>query len=129
MPSRRNLNLKKYQIDNDRYQELHYFCKGYQSREEEIKSLYGLSAVNQDGMPKGNKIGSQTESSVIRILKLREENEMIEQSAIAASPYIYQQIIKNVTQGIPYEYMNVPCGRRQFYEVRRLFFKILSEKR
>jgi hypothetical protein len=121
--------LSKYQINNDKYQELFYFCKQYNERKEEIASLYSLTAPNMDGMPKGNKTGSQTEAKAIRIERLKKENEMIEQAAIEASPYTYQYILKNVTEGIPYEYMKIPRGRRQFYEDRRLFFKILSEKR
>jgi hypothetical protein len=129
LPNRRNLKLSKYQINDDKYQELFYFCKQYNDRIYEINSLYGLTAPNMDGMPKGNLVGSQTESKAIRIERLKKENELIEQAAIEASPYTYQFIIKNVTEGIPYEYMKVPRGRKQFYEDRRIFFKILSEKR
>lgn len=55
--------------------------------------------------------------------------ELIEQTAIEADSELYQFIIKNVTEGIPWEYMEVPCGRRQFYEARRTFFVLLSKKR
>lgn len=129
MPNRRDLHLSKYEIDKDHYRELFYFCKQYQSRQDEINSLYGLSEICQDGMPKGNKIGSQTESKAIRIDKLRRENELIEQTAIEADPYIYPDIIKNVTQGIGYDYLDTPCSRGTFYDRRRKFFKLLSEKR
>lgn len=129
MPNRRSLNLHKYQINKDKYQELFYYCKQYKSRQDEINSLYGLSEVNMDGMPKGNITGSQTESKALKILKLKEENNLIEQSAVEANPSISQFIIKNVTEGIAFDYLRVPCGRRQFYESRRLFFKILSDKR
>ncbi len=57
------------------------------------------------------------------------EVEMIEQTAIEAESEIYPYILKNVTQGIKYEYMDVPCGRRQFYEARRVFFLLLAQKR
>lgn len=129
MPNKRTLRLKKYHIDDDYYQELFYFCKRYQSRLDEINSLRGLTAANMDGMPKGSMVASQTETKAIRIDKLSKENELIEQAAIQADPYIYQYIIKNVTEGTSYEYLRAPCGRRQFYEKRRLFYKILSEKR
>ncbi|MDF2485672.1 MAG: hypothetical protein K0R46_1840 [Herbinix sp.] len=129
MPNKRDLSLHKYEIETDLYRELFYFCKRYQSREDEARSLYGLSEVCQDGMPKGNETGDQTANKAMQINKLRADNELIEQTAIEADPYIYQYIVKNVTLGITYEYMNVPCGRRQFYEKRRLFFKLLSEKR
>lgn len=57
------------------------------------------------------------------------ERELIEQTAIAVNDGIYRYIIKNVTQGIKYEYMDVPCGRRQFYEARKRFFRMLAQKR
>ncbi len=130
MPNIHKLKLEKYHIDEDQYMELLYFCKRYKARQQEINNLRGLTAANMDGMPKGNTTGSQTEAKAIKIERLRKENELIEQSAIEADPYMYQYILKNVTEGISYEYLGrIPKGRRQFYESRRIFFKILSEKR
>lgn len=123
------MKLSEYHISKDKYQELYFFCKQYWEREKEINFLRGLNEVKQDGMPKGTSISDPTYQKAEKILRLRMENELIEQSAIQAHSGIYQYIIKNVTEGIPYEYMKVPMGRRQFYDVRRLFFKILSEKR
>ena len=37
-------------------------------------------------------------------------------------------LLKNVTQGTPYEYMPVPSGRRQFYNLRHKFFCILDRE-
>lgn len=59
----------------------------------------------------------------------RTDLELIEQSAVEADPDIFPYILKNVTEGIPYEYMDVPCGRKQFYEARRVFFILLAQKR
>lgn len=129
MPRRRILRLSKYYIDKDRYNELLYFCKQYQSRQEEIKHLRGLKSVSMDGMPKGNTTGNPTESSAMKINKLEEENTLIEQAAAEADRSIGQYIVKNVTIGIKFEYMNAPCGREYFYKKRRQFFKILSERR
>lgn len=129
MANKRDLRLHKYAIDTDHYRELFYFCKRYQQRKDEINSLYGLSEVVQDGMPRGNKTGDQTANKAIRIERLQRENELIEQTAIEADPYIYPDIIKNVTQGIGYDYLDIPCSRGTFYERRRKFFKLLSEKR
>jgi hypothetical protein len=129
MPRRRTLSLKKYHIDTDKYNELFYFCKQYKARQREIDSLYGLSAIVMDGMPKSNTTGDQTANKVIKIDRLRSENELIEQTAIEADPYIYQQIIKNVTEGIAYDYLNCHYSRGVFYDRRRRFFYLLSEKR
>lgn len=58
-----------------------------------------------------------------------QKRELIEQTAIEADPETCDLLIKNVTEGISYEYMAVPRGRRQFYERRRKFFYLLSQKR
>lgn len=47
---------------------------------------------------------------------------MIENAAKETDEQLYKYIIKNVTEGVPYEVLNVPCGRRQFYDKRKLFF-------
>lgn len=54
---------------------------------------------------------------------------MIEESAKEASPELYKYILQSVTQGTPYEYMDAPCGRNQFYNAKRKFFYRLSLKR
>lgn len=65
--------------------------------------------------------------------KMKKENpknaEMIEQCCLKAAPGWYGALLKNVTYGIAYEFMPVPCGRRQFYESRSAFFKFLSKQR
>lgn len=61
--------------------------------------------------------------------KALKDAALIEQASREAEPNICQYILKNVTQGVPYEYMDVPCGRRQFYEQRRKFFYLLSKKK
>jgi hypothetical protein len=129
LPNRRTLRLNKYQISTDKYQELFYFCKQYWDREEEIKHLRGLTEVVMDGMPKGNTTSDPTARKAIMIDRLRKENELIEQTAIEADSYIYQDLIKNITQGITYEYLDCCCSRGYFYDRRRKFFKLLSEKR
>lgn len=129
MPRRRALRLSKYSISRDKYQELYYFCKQYWERKKEISFLRGLTEVKQDGMPKSNSISDPTYQKAEKILRLRHENELIEQAAIETHSGLYQYILKNVTEGTPYEYMEAPIGRRQFYELRRIFFKKLSEKR
>jgi hypothetical protein len=57
-----------------------------------------------------------------KIKMLESDINMIETAAKKADSQLYSYILKNVTDGISYEYMDVPCGRRRFYELRRLFF-------
>lgn len=129
MPNKRILRLNKYHISQDKYQELFYFCKQYNERKAEINGLRGLNEIVADGMPKGNSISDPTFRKAEKIIRLRTENELIEHTAIEADPYIHQQIIKNVTEGISYDYLNCYYSKNTFYDRRRKFFKLLSEKR
>lgn len=130
MPRKREINLTEYHISKNRYWELLYFCRGYQDRKTELSRLYSPPGSILDGMPKAKySYGDPTATRAIRAAKLRSENEMIEQAAIAADPYIYPDIIKNVTQGIGYDRLGCPCSKGYFYSRRKKFFKILNGMR
>ena len=63
---------------------------------------------------------------LIQLLK----DEKKEDNGETKSRDVYKrQVLKNVTEGTPYEWMDVPVGRRQFYEYRRYFFYLLAQKR
>lgn len=116
-------------IEADRYDELFYFCKQYKNREKRIESLYGLKGMGFDDMPHGSDVGNPTEQTAIMIDKLKTENALIRKCAEEVSHVFASYILKNVTEGIAYEYLEPPCGRRQFYDMRREFFKKLSKER
>ena len=61
--------------------------------------------------------------------KLSRDIGLIEQTAQEAVGGLYPYILKNVTEDITYEHMGVPCGRRQFYFMRRKFFCLLDRKK
>lgn len=126
---KRDMKLSDYNISRAKYNELKYFCMQYEEKKREIHNSYGLGAVVSDGMPKGNMPGNPTERAAIRNAMLQNDVELIEQTALEADSDIYQWLLKNVTEGIPYEWLNVPRGRKQFYESRRYFFYLLAQKR
>lgn len=126
---KRDMKLSDYNISRAKYNELKYFCMQYEEKKREIHNSYGLGAVVSDGMPKGNLPGNAVERVAIRNAMLQKDVEMIEQTAMEADPDIYQWLLKNVTEGVPYEWLNVPRGRKQFYESRRYFFYLLAQKR
>lgn len=82
-----------------------------------------------DGMPKSNLSGDSTAQEAVRNAMMQEDIKLIEETARKASPEIYKWVLKNVTEGTPYEWMDVPVGQRQFYEYRRYFFYLLAQKR
>lgn len=123
------MKLSDYNISRAKYNELKYFCMQYDEKKKKLQRGYGLAAVDNDGQPKGNLPGNPTEQEALRRAMLQQDIDTIEQTAIEADDRIYPHILKNVTEGIPYEWMDIPCGRRQFYEVRRYFFYLLAQKR
>jgi len=127
--SLRNMKLSDYNISRAKYNELKYFCIQYAEKKQKLESAYGLRATVNDGMPKGNLSGDTTAQEAVRNVMLQEDLRLIEEIAKKAAPSIHKWILKNVTEGTPYEWMNVPVGRRQFYEYRRYFFYLLAQKR
>lgn len=54
--------------------------------------------------------------------------ETIEQAAIATSPALYPYILKHIKhKDASIRYTSPPCGDRQFYDLLRRFYKILSD--
>lgn len=117
----------KHHISDLKYRELRSFCLQYSEKKKEIQ--YGLNSVVADGMPRGNMTSNPTEARALRNEMLRKDMELIEQTAIEADSSLYQFILKNVTEGMAYEYMDVPADRKDFYAARRVFFYLLAQKR
>lgn len=126
---KRDMKLSDYNISRAKYNELKYFCMQYEEKKRELHKGYGLNAIVNDGLPKGNLPGNPVESQAIRNAALQADVDLIEHTAMEAGAAVYQWLIKNVTEGVPYEWLNVPSGRRQFYETRRYFFFLLAQKR
>lgn len=126
---KRDIKLSDHNISRAKYNELKYFCMQYEEKKQELHSGYGLGSVVNDGMPKGNLSGKPTEQVAIRNAALQRDLEIIEQTAMEADPNIYQWLLKNVTEGVAYEYLDVPLSRTKFYDSRRYFFYLLAQKR
>lgn len=129
MAEKRTICMDEYGISKNAYRELYYFCLQYEEKREQLKHLYGGKSPIISGMPKGSGRSDSTFNTAEKALRLRKDIEDIEQAAIEADGEIYGYILDNVARGIPYERMNVPCGRRQFYDRRKAFFYILHRKK
>ena len=126
---KRDMKLSDHNISRDKYNELKYICLQYWQKKQEIDRNYGIDGFSQDGMPRGTSSSNPTEKKALRIAQLKRDTELIEQTAMEADAEIHPWILKNVTSGVPYEYMDVPMGRKKFYEARRYFFFLLAQKR
>lgn len=125
----RDIKLSDCNISRAKYNELKYFCMQYEEKQEQLAKGYGIRAPVNDGLPKGNTRSDFTAQEAVEIASIKADINLIEKTAQEASGDIYPWILKNVTKGIPYEWLDVPCGRRQFYEHRRYFFYLLAQKR
>ncbi len=92
-----------YGISRERYRELLNFCLQYNDWCQRVRE------------PDGDMY--------------RDYIRLVEECARLADPSISDYIIKSVTQGIPYEWMDVPMSRKHFYLRRRKFFFILDKRR
>ena len=54
---------------------------------------------------------------------------LMETTAKEVSDELSEYILKSVSKGLAWEQLNCPCGRRQFYNLRREFYKKLSERK
>lgn len=126
---KRDMKLSDYHISREKYNELKYFCLQYAQKKQELRSSYGLHGIVSDGMPRSSGYSNPTERTAIKNVTLQKDIEMIEGTALEADSDIHPWILKSVTSGMPYEYMDVPLSRTKFYDSRRYFFYLLSQKR
>lgn len=102
--------MSKYCIEKYEYLELYYFCLQYDAKKRKISNTT-----------------DETEKS-----RLEKDINRIDSALLLAadSEVVANCIKKNVTsKNMPWEKLNVPIGRRQFYEKRRKFFWILRRIR
>lgn len=111
----------KYWINKHRHYELKHFCLQYPEWKKAHSDL--REAITPLSITK--RVAMQTIYS--------KNIDLVEKTAREADPYLYEYIIKGVTEGKSYTYMrtvlNIPCGKDMYYDRYRKFFWLLSESR
>lgn len=127
----RDMNWDDYGISKNRYKELKAFCLQYDEKKSKIK--YEISATQNDGQPRGHNTRSRTEDQAIENDIYKRDCAMIEEAAIRANPCIWKYILKSVTLGLPYEFVEydeemgrIAMGKTDFNAYRRLFYHYLD---
>lgn len=125
----------KYYIDKHRYYELKHFClqyndwrKAYESCNEAI-----IFTSKFEKESSSNVTSDITAKYAIRKAQYAERIRLVEETAKEADDYLYEYILKAVTEGLSYTYlkgvMEIPCGRDMYYDRYRKFFWLLSNAR
>ena len=127
----RDMTWDDYGISKHRYQELKAFCLQYEEKKNKIR--YGLSSVQNDGAPAAGGVGRPTEQRAIDNEQYKRDCLMIEEAAVRANPRIWKYILKSVTLGLPYEFIEydeelgrIAVGKTDFYAYRKLFYHFLD---
>jgi hypothetical protein len=127
MPNKRDLRLDEYEIGVFAYRELNNFCKQYREKKKKLRELESpYKSPKLTGLPSGSGPSDPTGRIAERAAVLSQDIDMIERAANKAAGRDAQSLLKNVTLGIAWEYLPVSCGRRKFYDMRRLFFYLLA---
>lgn len=129
MPNQKDLNLEKYEISKYRYRELKNFCLQYDEKKQRLAALRGLGAVTYSNEAHSGEFSNPTASKAERAQQLAKDIELIEQTAYEVGKTHFKTILLNITScAMPYEKLQANCGKRQFYEMRRMFFISLDSK-
>lgn len=125
----------KYWINKHRHYELKHFCLQY----PEWKKAYSeLSDTNiplsmLDQISTSNIPGDPTAKRAMMLSYYSDKIALIEQIALETDAYLYEYILKAVTEGLSFTYLktklNIPCGRDMYYDRYRRFFWLLNNSR
>jgi len=124
----------KYWIGKHRHYELKHFCLQYPIWKKEYALCgSGIASSSAERIPSDNTPGDPTGSLAVKRAYYKERINLIERIARQADQYLYEYILKAVTEELSYTYlrtkMNIPCGRDMYYDRYRKFFWLLSEAR
>lgn len=124
----RDLKLGEYEISGNRYRELKYFCRQHEEKKQRLREMTEISSPSF-AHTRGGKIADRTGDTAVSRVQLQRDIETVEQAAIETDSGIYTYLLRNVTEGVPYEYLGVPLSIASFYRRRRKFFWILDKKK
>lgn len=125
----------KYRIDKHRHYELKHFClqypdwkRAYSDFDNPSVPLSTIERVSTSNLP-----GDPTAKRAIMKTLYLEKIQLVENAAREADEYLYEYILKGVTENLSYAHLkarfDIPCGKDMYYDRYRRFFWLLSSSR
>ena len=124
-----------YWISKHRHYELKHFCLQYPEWKKEYLTLGVPSASSAmlEVISSPSTPSDLTARYAIRRVYFAERIDLIEKIAKEADKYLYEYILRAVTEGLSYTYLKtklkIPCSRDMYYDRYRRFFWLLSQAR
>lgn len=134
VPNVRSTSLKKYNISPHRFMELYHYCLQYNEWQDELKyKCDTVRSIEISDMPSAHNNTDATQNLAMRRAELSKKCELVEETVKEADEELYQYILKAVTnEGITYNYLkmvcNIPASKDVYYDRRRKFYWLLSQK-
>ena len=123
----------KYWIDKHRHYELKHFCLQYPSWKKIYNGISEITIGSNAMKIQNSSISDPTGNTAMKRLLYKNRIVRVEQAAREADPDLYEYILRGVTEGLSFTYLNtklqMPCGRDMYYDRYRKFFWILSGMR
>lgn len=125
---------KKWTLAKHEFYAVYHYALNYERLIKERAALRAtlLKGLAYDGMPHSEMPGDPTGSIASKIAEQSTKIEAIENTARETDPELYEFILYAVTHDVSFEYlrlkMDMPCGRRKWYELRRKYYYLLSKQ-
>jgi hypothetical protein len=126
-------------VDKHAFLSAYHFALQYLDWKRQYADAIGSAtrAIDYNDMPHGTGTSDPTARIAMRASILRGNIDLIENTALLAGQEIAEFILYAVTnEGTTYNYLSsgrcplgkIPCGRNQYYQMRRLFYYLLSKR-
>lgn len=130
MREERVKRYEEYGISKNRFLQLKYLARQYDEmraweerlRKDEIDRVKPVNTAWRVKDPTGNK------AVRLATLSYADKIRAIEDAARSAAPGMERALLRCVTRGESWEKIGPPCGRDQFYAMRRAFFVELDRR-
>lgn len=133
--ARRNSYRGKYELTKEEFLSAKYYAQRYRKWLSEYNALKdSVGAIVADDMPHGTNVSSPTEKLAIRRAELKSRIQKIEDSAREADSILghYILIAAIDPDGMTFDMLkakhHIPCEKDMYYDRRRKFYWLLSQK-